>query len=99
MPSTQGRTAYALRVSVVNASYESTLQTYQQPVKEGTLKASAIKVNEVDGTRLDGKFSDTTQGSMALFKVRDKTLRVFTESTAFSDDFDKIILPSLKFNI
>jgi hypothetical protein len=99
VPSLQSRAAYALRVSVVNASYESTLANFQQPVKEGTLKASPVSVNEVNGTRLDGKFSDSTQGSMVLFKVRDKTLRVFTESTTFVSDFDKVILPSLKFNI
>lgn len=98
VPSTQSRTSYALRVSVVNASYESTTQSYNQKVKEGELKASAVKVNETDGLRLDGKFTETTQGSMVLFKVRDKTLKVYTENNTFVADFDKIILPSLKFN-
>lgn len=98
VPSTQGRVAYALRVSVVNASYESTVANYTQKVKEGEIKAAAVKVNDADGVRLDGKFSETTQGSMVLFKVRDKTLKVYTENTSFVGDFDKIILPSLKFN-
>lgn len=98
VPSTQGRVAYALRVSVVNASYDSTVANYTQKVKEGEIKASAIKVNDADGVRLDGKFSETTQGSMVLFKVRDKTLKVYTENSSFVGDFDKIILPSLKFN-
>ncbi|HKX73283.1 MAG TPA: hypothetical protein VJM32_04685 [Candidatus Saccharimonadales bacterium] len=99
VPSTQNRTSYALRVSVVNASYESTTASYSQKVKEGELKASPIKVNELDGLRLDGKFTETIQGSMVLFKIRDKTLRVYTENNTYVADFDKIVLPSLKFNI
>lgn len=98
VPSLQRTTPYALRVSVINSSYDSVLAGLQQSVRDGTLKVSPIKVNDSDGVRIDGKFTDTTQGSMVLFKVRDKTLRVLTESTSFVPDFDKIIIPSLKFN-
>lgn len=98
VPSLNSRTPYALRVSVVNVGYEETVLTFQEQVKNGKLKSSPVKLNEIDGVRLDGTFSETTQGSMVLFKVRDKTLKVFTESTAFVPDFDKVILPSLRFN-
>lgn len=91
-------TPYALQVNVINNSYETTVASYQSQVKEGTLKSSPIKLNDVDGLRLDGKFNDVVNGSMVLFKVRDKTLRLLTQTPAFVSDFDKIILPSLKFN-
>jgi hypothetical protein len=98
VPALESRTPYALRVSILDSSYESTVNSYSQKVKEGALKATTVNVNNTDGMRLDGSFSDNIQGSMVLFKVRDKTLRVYTENTSFVADFDKIILPSLKFN-
>jgi hypothetical protein len=91
-------TPYALQVNVINNSYETTVAGYQAQVKEGALKSSTIKLNDVDGLRLDGKFSDSVNGSMVLFKIRDKTLRLLTQTPNFVSDFDKIILPSLKFN-
>lgn len=98
VPPTNSGTPNALRVSVLNASYESTLQQMDQFLKTGDLKASTITLNGVTGVRMDGKLSVNTQGSMVIFKVRDKTLKVFTESDTFRGDFDKIVLPSLKFN-
>lgn len=96
--STQQRAPYALRVNVVNSTYENMVATYQSQVNGGSLKALPIKLNDTDGLRIDGKFSDTITGSMVLFKIRDKTLTLLTESPTFVPDFDKIILPSLKFN-
>lgn len=98
VPALDSRSAYALRVSVVDTSYEASVKSFDQRVRDGDLKATPTKLNSTDGLRLDGNFSDTVEGSMVLFKVRDKTLRVFTENKSFVGDFDKIILPSLKFN-
>lgn len=89
---------YALRVIVEGKSYESIVAEYQDLVKKGDLKATPIAIEGKNGTRLDGNFSKDVQGSMVIFKVRDKTLRVFSESRTFQADFDNIILKSLKFN-
>ena len=93
-----GGTPYALRVSIDNESYDSVLEGYQAQVKEGELKSSAVTVNGETGTRLEGKFDDEIDGVMILLKVRDKTLRVYTESRTFQPDLENIILPSLVFN-
>jgi hypothetical protein len=98
VPPTSSNTPNALRVSVANTSYESALQQLDQSVKSGDLKATSITLNGVSGIRFDGKISQNTQGAMVVFKVRDKTLKVYTETDTFRNDFDKIILPSLKFN-
>ena len=90
--------AYAVRVNVVNTSYESTLNNYQPLVKKGELRSSSVTVSGLQGIRLDGNFSKTVQGSMVLFKIRDKTLTVSSDATTFRSDFDNIILPSLTFN-
>jgi hypothetical protein len=98
VPPITGNTPNALRVTVANQSYDQVLQQLDQFVKSGDLKATAVTQNGVTGVRLDGKLSQNTQGSMVVFKVRDKTLKVYTETDTFKNDFDKIVLPSLKFN-
>lgn len=89
---------YALRVSIASETYDKALSGYESLVKKGSLKSSPVTVNGFTGNRLDGMFSNDIEGSMVLFKVRDKTLRVYTESPTFRNDFDKIILDSFNFN-
>lgn len=98
VPPIDSKTPYAARVSVTSKSYEDTLKSYQELVKKGDLKSSPIAVKGLNGTRLDGNFSKTVQGSMVIFKIRDKSLSVYTESNTFKPDFDSIILASLDFN-
>lgn len=98
VPPTDGKTPFALRISIEDKGYEAVLNSYQDRVKKGDLRSSSITLNGETGNRLDGKFSANVQGAMVLFKVRDKTLRVYTESRTFQPDYDNIILPSLIFN-
>ncbi len=99
VPPVKGKTPYALRVTIIKKSYESILQTFQEQVKKGDLKSSPITLQGQTGTRLDGSFTKDIQGSMVIFKVRDKTLEVYTQSPTFVPDYNQIILPSLTFNV
>lgn len=98
VPATNSGTSFALRISIDGRAYDEVIATYQDRVKKGDLKAAPIAIQGENGTRLDGTFSKDVQGSMVLFKVRDKTLRVYTEAKSFQPDFDNIVLPSLNFN-
>lgn len=98
VPPLVSKTPYALRVSIENKSYDQVLLAYQDLVKKGELKSSPVAIQGQNGNRLDGNFSKDIQGSMVLFKVRDKTLEVYTQSRTFQADFDQIILASLNFN-
>lgn len=98
VPPISSKTPYALRVTVERKAYEDVIQGYQSKVKKGELKSSAITLQGQTGTRLDGTFAENVKGSMVLFKVRDKTLEVYTQSDTFNSDYEKIILPSLSFN-
>ncbi|MGH7196268.1 MAG: hypothetical protein ACREGJ_00695 [Candidatus Saccharimonadales bacterium] len=98
VPPLNSKTPHALRVTTQDRPYDQVLKEYQDAVKKGELKATPIAVEGLNGTRLDGNFSKEIQGSMVIFKVRDKTLRVYTESRTFQPDFDNIIIKSLKFN-
>ncbi len=104
VPGLQSKTAYALRVELVNTDYSSVLNQYDPQIKAGSVKASAIippkmvgAANVQPGTRLDGALDQNTNGSMVIIKVRDKTLQVYTQSNNFLNDFDNTVLPSLTF--
>ena len=90
--------AYAVRVVVEGRSYESVIKSYDESVKKGSLRSNPATVNGFSGIRLDGKLSPTRDGSAVIFKVRDKTLTIATDASAFKNDFDQTVLTSLKFN-
>jgi len=98
VPAIDGTTAFAARVSIIDTKYETALTSFNERLKNGSLKASPVTISGVDGTRLDGAFSTTVKGSMVLFKIRDKTLEVYTQSQTYQSDFDNTILKTLTFN-
>lgn len=89
---------YALRMSVVKRAYASELKTYDDKVKKGELKATSVRVSGVTGARLDGTLDKDKDGSMVIFPLRDKTLRVWTESKEYRSDFDNIVIKNLSFS-
>lgn len=93
------RRPYAVKVMVESSSYETTINGYQSRVRNGDLRSDPVTVNGFNGVRLSGNFSkDITNGTAVIFKVRDKTLSIFSETQEFFPDFDNIILESLRFN-
>ncbi len=98
VPPLASGTPYALRTSIVNNKYESVLASFNDRLKTGALKASPVTISDVDGTRLDGAFTTSVRGSMVLFKIRDKTLEVYTQAESYKGDFDNIVIKSLEFN-
>ncbi len=98
-PTTTGSNKFALQVSVLNQSYDQVLQQYQGQVKQGALKSSVLTANGYDGTRFDGRFTKEVNGSAAVFKIRDKTLVLKTDSDTFKPDFDSKILKTLTFQL
>jgi hypothetical protein len=98
VPPLASNTPYALRVTISGAKYESVLSGFNERIKQGQLKATPVTIVGVDGTRLDGAFSNTVRGSMVLFKIRDKTLQLYTQSNNFQGDFDNTVLKTLEFN-
>jgi hypothetical protein len=98
VPAVSTRTPYALRITVQDKTYESVVDDFQSDVKSGKLTAVPVTVGETAGLRLSGTFLNDVKGTMVLFKVRDKTLKVYTQAPNYQADFDNIVLPSLKFN-
>jgi hypothetical protein len=91
---------YALRVQVIDSSYSSELKNFTDQVAEGKATVqpySAPKVPSVIGSRVSGAIADDRSGVEVLLPLRDKTLEIWTESTQFQSDFDKIIMANFSF--
>jgi hypothetical protein len=100
VPGSDDSVAFALRVQVLNTSYDSLVRQFDSDIKTGKVTALAFraaKVPDVLGTRIDGEISSKKQGTIVLLPLRDKTLKIWTESKEFTAEFDKYVLPSLSF--
>lgn len=100
VPATNSDTAFALHFEIVNDSYDEVLKDYDSEVSKGDVTVEPVKapkVAGVTGSRIEGLVERDKQGVTVLFPVRDKTLKITTESRDFVKDFDKIILANLTF--
>lgn len=97
-PTTVGQNKFALQVAIVPQAYDQVLQQYAGLVKTGDLRSSNITANGFNGQRFDGKFSKDVDGSAVVFKIRDKTLVIKTDSTTFTPDFDDKVIKTLTFD-
>ena len=96
-------TPYALRVNVISRDYSEVLSEYRSLVDKGIVKAAPITIGAEEGfagyqgMRFDGQLTPTINGSVVVFKVRDKTLRLYVDSQEYMKDFNNTILRSLRF--
>lgn len=98
VPSTDATNSrYALRVVIENKDYDKVVATYDSLVKKGDLKNATVSASGHRGVRLNGSFSKDIRGSGVFFKLRDKTISVFTDANTFTPDFNKII-KTIEFN-
>lgn len=91
---------FALRVVVEQRTYDAVLREYQGNVKSGKIAAQPYQspnVPNIVGTRLEGEVISKKQGAMIIMPLRDKTLRMWTESRDYVADFNNIILPNFSF--
>lgn len=86
-----GESRFALRVVIESEAYDEVIASYSGAVEDGELKSSTVSANGHRGTRLDGTFTKDIRGSAVFFKLRDKTISLFTDANTFKPDFDKII--------
>jgi hypothetical protein len=100
VPAIDGQSNMALRFQVVGSSYTSIAKTFETNIKSGKLTATPYtlpKVPGIVGLRLDGEVETGKQGAVIILPLRDKTLKVWTQSTQFVPDFNNIILANLSF--
>lgn len=100
VPGIQSDTNFALRVQVTSQKYDEELAQFNEPVQSGAAKVKAYrapKVSKTLGVLITGQVENDKNGIMAMFPLRDKTLKVWTLSPEHISDFNKYILPNLSF--
>jgi len=102
VPSTSNRESiFALRFSVDNKSYETTLKNFESLASKGEVTVTPINVgvgNKFSGMRVDGAIEKDIKGAIAIFKVAgNKTLTLRTDRQDFIGDFNNTILTTLEF--
>lgn len=100
VPGFQSGTAYALRMQMSNKSYADEMRTYDSLIKQGKVKVAPFvpkNVSGVTGSRVTGEINKGQNDTMIVLPLRDKTVRIWTESPDFVKDFDNVVLENLKF--
>jgi len=92
--------AFALRVQVVQQTYDKVVASHDGTIKnnKATAKPYALpKLPNIVGTRIEGQLNDKKTGTLIILPVRNLTLQIWTEADQYKADFNNIILPNLTF--
>jgi hypothetical protein len=99
VPDTQDqKSSFAFRVQVSSQSYSESLQSFQNQEGVTIQPYSLPKVPNVVGVIVRGAIEQDRQGIMVILPLRNTTLKFWTESDAFTGDFNNIILPNASFS-
>lgn len=97
-------TAFSLRIEVISSDYAQTVKQFDSLLQQGKLTAAAYIPPKMDGAanvqtgmRFDGEIEQGISGSMVIIKVRDKTLKISTQSPRYLSDFNNSVLKTLTF--
>lgn len=100
VPGLQSGTNFALRMQVSGQSYDQEIKTLESRVKSGKITLAPIvlpNVPGVNGSRVTGEVNQGQKDVLVLLPLRDKTIKIWTETPEFQNDFDNIILANFKF--
>ncbi len=95
------KTTYAAKVEVLSQPYDQLLAQVDNDVKTGKATAVAYqfpKVPTVTGLRVDGQIAPDKRGAIVFMPLRDKTIKVSTETVDRINDFNNVILPNFTFS-
>ncbi|MBR2998587.1 hypothetical protein IKF34_02335 [Candidatus Saccharibacteria bacterium] len=84
----------ALNLSIQDKSFDSVIDSYKRYVegKEPTLTIESVTVNGAAANRYVGNIPGTDlNGIIVIFKIRDKTAVLQTDSMLFENDFNTLI--------
>ncbi|MEO8863315.1 MAG: hypothetical protein ABI354_03265 [Candidatus Saccharimonadales bacterium] len=101
VPGLKSDTAYALHIQVTDRSYDTEMKSFESKTKKGTVTVQPYTVKNVpsvSGSRVEGEINTGQKDIMILVPIRDKTLKISSESPQFKDDLDNIILANIKFS-
>ncbi len=94
VPALDSDGAFALRFEIVDSGYDQVLRSFDSASKSGKVKVSAYHLPKLEdelSSRIKGEIFAKEQGEMVLLKLRDKTIKIWTEGIEYRADFDAIL--------
>lgn len=94
VPGTNSDTPFALRFEVVDRAYASELKTFDSAIKNSTVTVEPFrpeKIKNVLGSKITGKINSKRTGVMYLLPLRDRSLKIWTESPTYASDLEAIM--------
>ncbi len=91
VPAESSGVLFGLRTEIDSSDYTTVIKRFEDDVEEGTVKAKAVTISGATGTRFDGEIDRDFTGAMVVLPLRDRTLKVWTESNDYLSDFNHVI--------
>jgi hypothetical protein len=94
VPPEESEVSFALRLEVVNQTYDQVIKSYDSKVKTAKITATAYRAPKVTselGVQLRGEIDSKKQGVLVLLPARDKTIKIWTEGQNFVNDFNAVL--------
>lgn len=95
VPNVQGKNNYYLRVQVTSSPYKSEVDKFKSSAQQGKVTVTPFKPDQVKdatvGVRVDGQIESDKKGSLVILPVRDKVLKIWTETDASAADFNTVL--------
>ena len=89
-----------MRLTIRNKSFEEVAAEYQKVMERNgsNLTVESVEINGITMNRYRGTIPNTDlNGVIVIFKIRDKTAVMQTDSESFVEDFNKL-LQTVTFN-
>jgi len=84
-------TINALRVIIQDKAFDAVAKTYENSVKNGKVSMVTRNIGSTVANVYTGELSNNIRGIVTIFKVRDKTVMLQTDSELFSDEYYKLL--------
>lgn len=84
-------TINALRVSIRTASFENTVQNYDNQVKSGKMSLNVRNVGTTSANVYSGEINNNMRGIVTIFRIRDKVVTLQTDAELFSGEYFKLL--------
>lgn len=100
VPGVQSGSTYALRLQV-GGSYNEELQKFDSLAQDRKVSVKPYRfpnIKSVTGVKVTGQLTQTVNGTMILVPLRDKSIKLWTETDQFEKDFNKYVLANFKFS-
>lgn len=91
VPPINSNNPIALRVMILNESYDSYIQGYQGKVEDGSMTLTVMPVGGANANVYKGELDNDFQGIAAVLKIRDKTVVIQTDAMLYEAEFNHIL--------